>query len=736
MRQAQWNLARRAARNLTSAAASVSRRCRICLLLVPGLLAAADQLSAQAVTAPSAADMAVTLDSYFTRATAFGFSGVVLLAENGVVLLEKGYGAGDRAAGLPLTAASPLHIGSLGKQFTAAAVLRLEADGKLSTDDRLDRFFPDVPEDKRAITLHQLLSHTSGLPYLTARSFLELRPRDDVMAEMLQLPLQFEPGARYAYSNPGYALLAGVIERASCQNFESYLERALLQPAGLTRTGFINDGDRWLNAGVRDYSSAGGDGTPLSAMAPLPKAVGAGSIVSTVGDLYRWDRVLQGDALLPEAARLRLFAPVAVMQEGQHYGYGWMITHTARGETLIHHAGDLAGYNTDFRRYAEPDLVIIVASNARTDGRGYRTVATNALAYLLNGRELDMPPMLLPAPPGGMPALAGDYEVGPGSRLHVNVLAEGLAIGGTGDDVLAALAGTTDAADAERSSALSLRAAAVATALAARDAEPLREHLHPSLSFENTRRWLSDSMAELADSLGAFRGIRSLGTAIISPTVARSYFQLQFERGSYPVMYGWNGERIISFEAEYAVPMETVFLPSGDATFAHHDLFTGRTLEVRFEPGAAPTLTLTGPGPAIVGMRDSPEAAAVRAVVDRLFDGMRERDVEKMTSAFAAEARLFGLNAQGAVNVTPAADFIASIVRAPEGVLLDEVLGEVEIRIDGSVASVWMYYDFYAGDEFSHCGYNAFQMVRTAGEWKVVAITDSRRREGCLKQRR
>jgi hypothetical protein len=135
------------------------------------------------------------------------------------------------------------------------------------------------------------------------------------------------------------------------------------------------------------------------------------------------------------------------------------------------------------------------------------------------------------------------------------------------------------------------------------------------------------------------------------------------------------------------------------------------------------------------GAHASPEAAAVRAVVDRLFDGMRERDVEKMTSVFTDEARLFGLNAQGAVQVTTAADFIASIARAPEGVLLDEVLGDVEIRIDGLLASVWTYYDFYAGDDFSHCGYNAFQMLKTAGGWKVVAITDSRRREGCLKQR-
>jgi hypothetical protein len=130
------------------------------------------------------------------------------------------------------------------------------------------------------------------------------------------------------------------------------------------------------------------------------------------------------------------------------------------------------------------------------------------------------------------------------------------------------------------------------------------------------------------------------------------------------------------------------------------------------------------------------EAAAVRQVVDRLFDGMRQRDTAMMASSFHAEARLYGLDREGGVSVTPASDFVAGIRTATEGLVLDEVLGEVEIRIDGPVASVWTYYDFFAGPNFSHCGYNAFQMLKTGGEWKIVAITDSRRREGCLQQRR
>jgi hypothetical protein len=133
---------------------------------------------------------------------------------------------------------------------------------------------------------------------------------------------------------------------------------------------------------------------------------------------------------------------------------------------------------------------------------------------------------------------------------------------------------------------------------------------------------------------------------------------------------------------------------------------------------------------------DPAEAAAVRAVVDRLFDGMRERDTAKMASAFHAEARLHGAGPDGTVRVTPAAEFVASIAAAPEGLVLDEVIDDVEIRIDGPLATAWMYYDFFAGDNFSHCGHNAMQFLRTGGEWRIVALTDSRQRDGCRAQRR
>ncbi|MBR9988998.1 MAG: nuclear transport factor 2 family protein [Gemmatimonadetes bacterium] len=129
------------------------------------------------------------------------------------------------------------------------------------------------------------------------------------------------------------------------------------------------------------------------------------------------------------------------------------------------------------------------------------------------------------------------------------------------------------------------------------------------------------------------------------------------------------------------------------------------------------------------------EEVAVRAVIDQLFDGMRQRDTTMIRSAFAPEAQFFGMGPGGTVLVNATSDFITSISQAPADMVLDEVLHEVEIRVDGPLAIAWTEYDFFAGEDFSHCGYNSFQLLKLRDEWKIVSVADSRRREGCRQQR-
>src|SRR5437868_6141153 len=156
-------------------------------LLVPGAVALtfglAWPLSADVVHG----DRGVAIDRYLTCLSEFGISGALYVAKDGEVLVEKGYGLADRASGARVSAASPFLLGSLSKQFTAAAILALEADGKLAIADSVGRFFPEAPPATRGLTLEQILSHSSGLPYFTQRSFFESRPRDSVMREILEL---------------------------------------------------------------------------------------------------------------------------------------------------------------------------------------------------------------------------------------------------------------------------------------------------------------------------------------------------------------------------------------------------------------------------------------------------------------------------------------------------------------------------------------------------------------------
>jgi hypothetical protein len=147
-------------------------------------------------------------------------------------------------------------------------------------------------------------------------------------------------------------------------------------------------------------------------------------------------------------------------------------------------------------------------------------------------------------------------------------------------------------------------------------------------------------------------------------------------------------------------------------------------------------LTIITTAPAAAQQTEEPtEEQAVRAVIDRLFDGMRSRDTTMIRSAFAEEAQFYGVAPDGTIRIDRPSGFIATVAQAAPDRVLDEVLHDVEIRVDGPLAIVWTYYDFFAGDEFSHCGYDAFQLLKVRGEWKIVAVADTRRREGCRQQR-
>jgi CubicO group peptidase (beta-lactamase class C family) len=317
-------------------------------------------------------ELGKALDVYMTRISKQGFSGVLLVAKGDQIAIAKGYGLADRAQKRPFTTNTVFDIGSITKQFTAAAVLRLAEQGKLSPHDKIGKYFKEVPPGKAGITIHHLLSHSSGLRDSFGDDY-DVMTRAAIVAKALHSKLLWKPRhRRYRYSNAGYSLLGAIVEIASGKAYEAYLRDELFKPAGMADTGYLLP--KWEKSRLaHGYLRSGRDwGTPLDhpwdSDGPYWNLRANGGVLSTVGDLYRWHLALKGEQVLFEDSKQRMFT--AHVREGPSaktsYGYGWVIAETRRGTKLIVHNGGNEIFFADFRRYVDEDIVVIVASNMAT----------------------------------------------------------------------------------------------------------------------------------------------------------------------------------------------------------------------------------------------------------------------------------------------------------------------------------------------------------------------------------
>ena len=329
-------------------------------------------------------------DAWLREGAQAGFSGVVLAARDGKLVLAKGYGLADREAGTPFRVDSVVSIGSVTKQFTAAAILKLEQDGKLSVEDSVAKFYPDAPADKRGITLHQLLTHTAGLDSDFAGDY-DAVDRDAYVGRILGSKLRSAPGTTHHYANSGYSLLAAVVEKASGMPYETYLREKLFLPAGMKETGYKQPA--WPTSRVAvGYRGKDRWGTILEKKwlpdGPGWALRGNGGIHTTMADMVRWERVLEGDGnLLSAASRKKMFTAWTPEQPGgeSFYGYGWAIFATPRGGRLIAHDGGNGIFSFDDRRYVDDGLLVLTFGNS-SDAKAFRM--TEDVARL----TLGMPP--------------------------------------------------------------------------------------------------------------------------------------------------------------------------------------------------------------------------------------------------------------------------------------------------------------------------------------------------------
>lgn len=329
----------------------------------------AQALDAGRGASPDSTQDAVTkaVTRAFATAVDEDFSGVALVRHQGRTLLHEAAGVASRAASREVVVGTPFDIGSVTKQFTAAGVLKLVEQRALALDDTLADFFDEVPNDKADITVHQLLTHTAGLPDAVGDDD-EAVGREEYLERVFQRELFYEPGTVHYYSNAGYSLLAAIIEQVTGQAYEVFLHEALFEPAGMRHTGYLLPA--W-----EEPPAVGYRGRRIDAPLRRPhddsgytwNLRGNGGMLSTAEDMQRWhDALGTGEVLRDELVAL-MQTPHADEGIGRtFYGYGWVVEPTAAGP-LVWHDGGNDYFFAQVLRYLEADLQVITLSNESSE---------------------------------------------------------------------------------------------------------------------------------------------------------------------------------------------------------------------------------------------------------------------------------------------------------------------------------------------------------------------------------
>lgn len=288
-----------------------------------------------------------------------GFSGSVLAAKDGMIIHKAGYGYADVKAKRKNDVNTLFDMGSIGKSFTAAAILKLEEQGKLKLTDTLDKFFAYAPKDKAKITLIQILSHSSGLSMnYSPGEDVDINDRDSCMKYFLSVPLSSSPGSKFEYSNANYFLAGAVVEVAAKQDYESYIRKNLIEPAGLKDTDVCSAKNLDRKRDSRRYV----DDQDVGSTVDWPftwGGRGAGYIVTTVEDMYKWSLAIEDETVLSDESREKWFKQVL-----DDYALGWYVMDTGKGKA-VWHGGAAPGARAMFTRFMAEDIVYVFMMNVQ-----------------------------------------------------------------------------------------------------------------------------------------------------------------------------------------------------------------------------------------------------------------------------------------------------------------------------------------------------------------------------------
>ncbi len=289
----------------------------------------------------------------------------LLVARGGKIVLAEGFGLANVELQVPVKPETVFQSGSVGKQFTATAVMMLVEGAKIGLDDPLTKYFPEAPASWKEVTVRELLSHTAGFgDYPKDFNFRKDWTEAEELKLIESIPLSYPPGTKWQYSNFGYVTLGILIHRVTGEFYCDFLQQRIFQPLGMTSTRIISEADIIPNRAA-GYRLVKGELKNQEWVAPEVNMTADGSLYFTTLDLANWDAALYSDRLLKRSSLDLMWTPVR-LKNGQpnkgNYGFGWFIEQR-HGHLCIHHDGSWQGFETAIDRYVDDQLTVVALSN-------------------------------------------------------------------------------------------------------------------------------------------------------------------------------------------------------------------------------------------------------------------------------------------------------------------------------------------------------------------------------------
>ena len=309
----------------------------------------------------------------------------IAVVRDGKVIRAQAYGIADLEHNVPATTDTVFRVASMSKQFCSAAAMLLINEGRATREDSVRKWLPDAPEAWQTITLHHLLSHTSGMPDLNPEDgfvFETTMSNDEFLKALYKKALKRKPGEKFEYSNPGYSVLGLIVGKIAGKPLEQVVQERILAPAGMDRTRYYTPGGLVPNRAMGYQRKA--DTLENALFIRPPMMQGSGGLMSTVVDFAKWDAALYTDNPLPKAVRDVIWAAQANVDEDDKYGYGWFLR-TKNGKHILRHSGGTIGFTSNFLRHLDDKLTVVVLENVASGGA---VLLSEAIAdwYLRNSK--------------------------------------------------------------------------------------------------------------------------------------------------------------------------------------------------------------------------------------------------------------------------------------------------------------------------------------------------------------